>query len=237
MWAPLIDDPRARHGRPARLLLCAFALAVTGDLVAISVGLEWARWATKPSLMLLLLGLVAASGRIGRPVGRVLAAGLAFAWAADIALLVDGTPAFLTGMALFGVMQVCYLAVFLRLGAPARLLRRWPGPVCYLAVWAVANLALWPRLESLAPPVAVYSLLLVSMGAAAVAVNAATAWGGALFVASDLMLGLGVAGIGLPGQDQAVMATYAAAQLLITAGCLRELRRPESRTAHSGPDR
>ncbi|GAB3239179.1 hypothetical protein GCM10027447_38870 [Glycomyces halotolerans] len=44
-----------------------------------------------------------------------------------------------------------------------------------------------------------------------------------MVVGPDLLLGLGVAGIELPLGDQAVMATYAAAQLLIVTGCVRRL--------------
>jgi uncharacterized membrane protein YhhN len=212
--------------------LCAFGLAIAADLFAISLDASAARWISKPALMLLLLALVAVSGRLGHTTARLLGLGLVLAWAADIALLVDGTPAFLTGMALFGLMQVCYLAVFVRLGALQHLRRRWPAPALYLALWLAANILLWPRLDALAAPVAVYSLLLVAMGAVAVGVNLQAALGGALFVASDLVLGLGVAGIGMPLQGQTVMATYAAAQLLIVLGALRLIPRPEHPAAN-----
>ena len=104
--------------------------------------------------------------------GLVFGLGLLLACAADLALLLDGTPAFLAGMGLFGLMQITYLAVFIRLSTTP-IHRRWPVPACYLAFWLGANVVLWPHLEALAVPVAVYSLLLVAMAAAAVPADAA----------------------------------------------------------------
>src|SRR5690606_5697686 len=102
-----------------------------------------------------------------------------------------------------------------------RLRRQWPVPAAYLLLWVAAIAALWPRLDALAAPIAVYGLLLVAMGAAASGLGRSAAVGGALFVASDLMLGMGVAGLDFPLREQAVMASYGAAQLLIVLGCLR----------------
>ncbi|MEV3938983.1 lysoplasmalogenase [Glycomyces sp. NPDC049804] len=203
---------------PARFWLRAFAVATAVDLAAISLGADALRWASKPALTLLLLAhLIVATPPGLRPV-RLFGVGLLLACAADVALLLDGTPAFLTGMGLFALMQLAYLAVFVRLGALPVLRRRWAVPGCYVAFWLGANAVLWPRLESLAVPVAVYSLLLVAMAAAAAGVHRLAAVGGLLFVVSDLCLGLGVAGLEFPLQPQAVMATYAAAQLLLVLG-------------------
>jgi uncharacterized membrane protein YhhN len=209
---------------PARAWLWTFLTAIAGDLAAITAGVDEARWVTKPALTLLLLGYLIVSVSPGRRLPRLFGVGLLLACAADIALLVDGTPAFLTGMALFGLMQLTYLAVFVKLGALAELRRRWTVPACYLAFWLGANVVLWPRLEALAVPVAVYSLLLVSMGAAASGLGPVVGLGGLLFVVSDLVLGMGVAGFDLPGEGHVVMATYAAAQLLLVVGAVQRMR-------------
>ncbi|MDA1358704.1 lysoplasmalogenase family protein [Glycomyces luteolus] len=207
---------------PARFWLRAFTVAIAADLSAITFGADALRWASKPALALLLLGHLIVSTPPGMRPARLFGIGLLLACAADIALLVDGTSAFLWGMGLFGLMQITYFAVFVRLGGlPLR--RRFVAPGCYLAVWLGANIILWPRLGDLAVPVAVYSLLLVAMAAEAVGVNRLAAAGGLLFVASDLVLGLGVAGIDFAFQDQAVMAAYAAAQLLLTLGTIKAL--------------
>ena len=218
---PLIRSALVRV--PARAWLWAFLAALAGELAAVTAGFDGARWITKPALTLLLLGYLTVSAPGGR-LPRWLGAGLLLACAADIALLVDGTPAFLTGMALFGLMQLAYIAVFARLGAFAALRRRWTVPACYLAFWLGADVVLWPRLEALAVPVAVYGLLLVSMGATASGLGLMAGLGGLLFVVSDLMLGMGVAGFAIPGAGQAVMATYAAAQLLLVVGAVGRMR-------------
>lgn len=207
---------------PARFWLWAFAVAIAVDLAAITFGAEAVRWASKPALTLLLLAHLIVSSSPGLRTARLFGLGLLLACAADLALLLEGTPAFLAGMGLFGLMQIAYLAVFVRLGTTA-VHRRWPVPACYLAFWLGANVVLWPRLEALAVPVAVYSLLLVAMAAEASALNRAAALGGLLFVVSDLTLGASVAGFDFPLQPQLVMATYAAAQLLLVLGTLRTL--------------
>lgn len=208
---------------PSRFWLWAFATALAVDLAAISFGTDAVRWASKPALTLLLLGYLIIATPPGLRPARLFGLGLLLACAADIALLVDGTAAFLVGMGLFGFMQITYLAVFIRLGALPTLRRRWIIPGGYLVLWLGANVVLWPRLEALAVPVAVYSLLLVAMAAAASGLGRLAAAGGLLFVASDLLLGLGVAGVELPLQDQAVMTTYAAAQLLLVLGTIKAL--------------
>jgi uncharacterized membrane protein YhhN len=208
---------------PTRFWLWAFAVAIAADLALISFGADPLRWATKPALMLLLLCHLIIATPPGLRPARLLGLGLLFACAADIALLLDGTPAFLVGMGLFALMQVTYLAVFVRLGALSTLRGRWIVPACYLVFWLGANVILWPRLEALAVPVAVYSLLLVAMAAAAGALNRLAAVGGLLFVVSDLTLGLGVTGLEFPLQSQTVMATYAAAQLLLVLGTIKAL--------------
>lgn len=208
---------------PTRFWLWAFAVAIAADLALISFSADPLRWATKPALMLLLLCHLIIATPPGLRPARLLGLGLLFACAADIALLLDGTPAFLVGMGLFALMQVTYLAVFMRLGALSTLRSRWIVPACYLVFWLGANVILWPRLEALAVPVAVYSLLLVAMAAAAGALNRLAAVGGLLFVVSDLTLGLGVSGLEFALQSQTVMATYAAAQLLLVLGTIKAL--------------
>jgi hypothetical protein len=56
------------------------------------------------------------------------------------------------------------------------------------------------------------------MAAATTGVSARTAVGGGLFLASDLLIGVGAAGVTLPGRGLLVMTTYIAALLLITTG-------------------
>jgi uncharacterized membrane protein YhhN len=90
--------------------------------------------------------------------------------------------------------------------------------VCYLLAWALANALLWADLGPLRLPVLGYSLALSLMAAAATGVSRRVAVGGALFLGSDLLIGLDAAGVHLPGHGLLVMTTYIAALLLITTG-------------------
>jgi uncharacterized membrane protein YhhN len=216
----------------ARTWLWAFAAVLAVELAAVALDLDGVRWASKLLLTLLLLGYLIVSVAPGQTPARLFGLGLLVACAADAALLVEGTTAFLIGMGLFGIMQVLYIAAFAKLGAVRAFGPRYLVPTCYLAFWAGLIIALWTRLGPLAAPVAVYSLLLVAMAALAAGLGLVGAAGhlagigGALFVVSDLVLGLGVAGFDLPGAGLAVMATYGVAQLLLTVGVRRHLRSP-----------
>lgn len=228
-----MTEPLARI--PARTWLRAFAAVLAVELLAVAFGWDAVRWVSKSALTLLLLGYFLTVVEPGQTAGRLFAAGLLFACAADLALLVDGTPAFLVGMGLFAVMQVLYISAFAKLGALRAFGNRRLVFLCYFAFWAGLITALWTRLGPLAAPVAVYSLLLVAMAATAAGLGFARAaghlagWGGLLFVVSDMILGLGVAGFDIPFSGLAVMSTYAAAQLLLAVGITRHLKR---RPAH-----
>jgi uncharacterized membrane protein YhhN len=85
-------------------------------------------------------------------------------------------------------------------------------------VWLVANTLLWGQLGALRGPVLVYSLALTAMAATAAGVSRRVAAGGALFLISDLLIGLGAAAVHAPAHDVLVMATYSAALVLIATG-------------------
>lgn len=190
------------------MILWLFAAAAGAELAG--VALDWAllQWIAKPLLAPLLLWyLVRKAGM------SLIGWGLVFAFAGDVALLVPGFVPFLLGMACFLGTQVCFLLAFLR-RAPLR-----PSAAAgYGVLWAALNALLWPSLGALRIPILVYSLALSAMAAAAVAVSRTVAAGAALFLLSDLLIGLGAADLDFPGRDLVVMTTYIAALLLITTG-------------------
>ena len=181
------------------------------DVVTTGLHVTAAEWGIKPLLTLLLVGyLVHAPGRAPRP----LLLGLGFAFLGDLLLMFHGTAAFLSGMAAFLGMQICYLVAFRRAGSRPG----WPVVAGYAAVWAAANVLLWPHLGGLAVPILCYSVALTSMAAFGAGLNRRVGIGALLFLASDLMIGAGTAGMHPPAEDVLVMATYAAAQYLIITG-------------------
>ena len=208
----------------SRVLLAAFAVATAGNLLANATGSDLGELATKPLLMPLLAAYLwrAATERGARPDRLVLAA-LALSTGGDVALLGEGTGAFLTGMALFLAAHACYIAAFVRAGA-ATALRRPPllaVPLLYAVLTAAALAWMWPGLADagLAVPVAGYAVALATMATTATAQGWSVGLGGALFLVSDLLIALSVAGTAtLPGPPIWVMATYAAGQALIVTG-------------------
>ncbi|MFF2370289.1 lysoplasmalogenase [Agromyces sp. NPDC058110] len=229
------------------LVLCAV------HLVLLETGPGWSITATKALLMpLLALGVVLAARRT-RPVPLalpwMLLAAIALSWAGDVALSFPGM--FVVGLGAFLLAHVAYITVFVRLpgrgggrsddgrsgdgqdrgtvrsGIAASTRRRPPLWTLVYVVWFGGFIALLgPHTGALLVPVALYGLVLGLMAAFAAARGPVMAIGGALFVTSDSVLGLGRF---LPGYDFAlhdltVMTTYLAAQLLIAIGVLAALR-------------
>ncbi|MGB2567094.1 lysoplasmalogenase family protein [Micromonospora citrea] len=189
-----------------------FGLVVAVELTGVALDVPALQWAAKPLLAPLLLILLLGVRRRW----DLVATGLVFATAGDVALLLPGTTAFLVGMGCFLGTQLSFLTAFLRR-------RRAPLAVFagYLALWAAANALLWGRLGDLRLPVLGYSLALCLMAAAAAGVSRRAAVGGALFLVSDLLIGVGAAGAELPGRGLLVMITYVAALYLITTAWAR----------------
>lgn len=200
-----------------RGVIVAFLAVSVTHVVANGAGAELVSDLTKPLLVPLLLAwvLVATSGRPP----TWLAVGLGFAFLGDVALQLPGTLWFLLGMALFLVMQVCYVVGFARLGALRSLRSRPAVMLGWVGLWLVLNLVVGPQLGELRWPILVYSVALTAMAAAAVATgDRRIGIGGVLFLVSDLLIGLRAAGTEVPASGVLVMTTYLAAQYLIATG-------------------
>jgi uncharacterized membrane protein YhhN len=217
--------------REHRGVLAAYLLVGAVNLAGAATGSRALELVSKPLLVPLLVGWVLLVRRASAP--RLLVAGLGLAWLGDLALMVDGSAAFLSGLAFFLGMQVAYSAGFVRMGAAATLRRRWWFPASALVLWAALNVALGPSLGELRAPLAVYSAALIAMATLACAVSPVVGAGGVLFLVSDLMIGMDAAGIELPARGLLVMATYIAAQLLITTGWLAADDRVAQRSVRS----
>lgn len=207
----------ARAGRTrVPLPLAAFALLAVANVTAVAVGSLPLEWATKP---LLAPALAVYLWRATGTRHALVLAGLGFATAGDVTLLVPGAAAFAVGIGFFLGAQICWTSAFVRAGAVAHLRARRPLCAVWLGVWAAATAVLAPLLG---PPmgvaIGVYGLALVVMALTAHAKGRRAAWGGAVFVLSDALIGAGAAGAEFPGRPVLVMATYTAALfLLVTA--------------------
>lgn len=219
------------RGSSIRPMLAAFVpyvIAASVHIVILATGPGWAVTGTKALLMpLLVLAVVVVTrplaGATGAT-GRLLVLAIALSWAGDVALSFPGTIGFIVGLGCFLGAHVVYIALFLRM---PRAGRRPPAWTLVYLVWYAAFLALLgPHTGALFAPVALYGLVLAAMAATAAWHGPLVAAGGALFVLSDSVLGLGrfLPGYDFPLHDLVVMSSYLAAQGLIAVGVLRMLR-------------
>ncbi|MBM2621073.1 lysoplasmalogenase [Actinoplanes sp. LDG1-06] len=194
---------------PAPLLW--FGVVAVVELIAVAA--DWAalQWIAKPLLAPLLIAYLVQRGAASRAV----VVALVFATAGDIALLVPGRPAFLIGMVFFLGTQISLIVAFAR--------RPVAGAAfaVYGLLWLGVNALLWGQLGALRIPVLFYSLALTVMAATAAGVSRTVAVGGAFFLVSDLLIGVGAAGTRAPAHDILVMSTYCAALALIATGWSR----------------
>ncbi len=193
----------ARQGRSG-----AYVVLAATDTALAAAGVGAPRWLTKPLLMPVL-----AVGR-DRPTQRA----LALCWLGDVALLGRGSAAFSAGLGSFLAGHVAWLTAF-RQRPSRRLVRRHPAlAVPYIAAFGGLNAHLWNRTGRDRLPVVLYSAVLATMAVAALDTGRkATAVGGALFVVSDSLLALHrFADVEPPCHEGLVMATYTAAQAMLT---------------------
>ncbi len=194
----------------ARILFFVLGAA---HILALIAEISVAEFVTKALLMPVLAWWLHQRGGPG-----LMVAGLLLSTGGDVALEFDGF--FIVGMLFFAAAHVCYVVFFARSRkAEGRL--RWTILGSFGVMWAVGVVILWPGLGSLQIPVAVYSLLLTATAATAALYGVRTGIGGALFLVSDLLIGLSITDTEVPMHGVLVMATYMAAQYLLASGTLR----------------
>jgi uncharacterized membrane protein YhhN len=191
----------------ARRATAVFAVLAAADALLAVTGRDRQRWLTKPLLMPVLM-----AGR-DRPAQRALALG----GAGDVALLGTGEAAFTAGLVSFLGGHLAWIAA-LRQRPGGGYLRAHPALAApHVAAFGAMNAYLWPRTGKDRIPVLVYSAVLLAMSLTALDTGSPrTAAGGALFLASDILLALEKFGdLRLPAHEALVMATYTTAQALL----------------------
>jgi uncharacterized membrane protein YhhN len=199
-------------------MLAVYAVLAVTHLVGLVTGLTWLVWVTKFLLVPSLAAWVAT-----RRGPRLLLYALVLCALGDMALQFD--PLFILGMGLFAAGHLCYVTFFVRAGALAGLRRWWFIPLAYGLAWVVLVGVLWPRLNTLAAPVAIYALLLTGTATTSAGLGARTGIGGLLFFISDGLIALRLAHAPQPPiAGLWVMSTYIVAQYLLASGALRGSR-------------
>ncbi|GAB3414171.1 lysoplasmalogenase [Flindersiella endophytica] len=193
----------------------AGALCVVGYLTSVTVHLDWLRLVTQPTMMIWLAAYTLhATPHRHRANAAPLFTGLAFSAAGDAALLFGSSRALLAGIAMFSCTHLCYIYGFLKYGA-GRSLRTRRGPLLWYALYSLSAWWLWPQLGSVRLVICAYGALLFSMSVAAAATSRRLGVGAALFVVSDVTIGLGLADHHFPLQDVMIAATYIVGQWII----------------------
>jgi uncharacterized membrane protein YhhN len=184
-------------------------------------------WIFQPAFkasMALLLAFAAAVHPIVRE-RRWLMLALVFSAAGDALLAIPWwTASFVLGLAAFLLAHLCFLGALVPL---ARSSTRSRPRLVAVAVMCVACVGLlvwfWPQLghEGLTVPVTVYIVVLGTMVCAALLARLPTIWtaiGAVCFAWSDAMIGIGRFVLGNEALAVPIWWSYAAAQILITAG-------------------
>jgi uncharacterized membrane protein YhhN len=244
--APTRPTMRTIAAVPFLLLAAAHIVLLLLEGSGASVG----GWATitkgllMPALLLaFLLGWFAVrAGAPRRPAGpdsaRVIGPALVvwalvFSWLGDISLSVTEGAGFLLGLGFFLVAHLAWITVFVRvLGV-----RRPPRPALVYLLWLVVFVVLLaPHTSALLFPVALYGAVLALVAAFGLGGNRFTAWGSALFLVSDSLLGLHTfyPGFSLWQIDAVIMSGYLAGQALMAVGVLRHLAAPGRRELVAG---
>jgi uncharacterized membrane protein YhhN len=208
-WAPFLLVGSAHL---LLLVLDGFDVS-TGDAVSVSKAL------LMPALLLAFLAGCPLSPRALAP-ALLGSLALFFSWLGDISLSVTDGPGFLIGLGFFLLAHLAWITVFVRVLR----VRRPPRAAVVYLVWLVVFVALLaPHTGVLLGPVALYGAVLAGVAALGLGAGRTAAWGSALFLASDSLLGLHTFYPGFsPWQiDAVIMAGYLAGQGLIVLGVLR----------------
>ncbi|RFD24766.1 hypothetical protein MUBE_12075 [Mycobacterium uberis] len=181
-------------------------------------------WILQPpfkALMAMLLAVAAGAHSIVRE-RRWLITALLLSAAGDWLLAIPWwTESFVLGLVVFLLAHLCFLAALMPLLVPSRI-----RVVCVILVCLVSVVLLtwfWPHLgaEKLTIPVTVYVVVLCTMVCAALLAQLPTIWtavGAVCFAVSDAMIAIGRFILGNEALTMPIWWSYAAAEILITAG-------------------
>lgn len=216
-----------RFGRRPVLwsLVAAFGGCSVLDLLSEALGWDAASDVFRTLALPLLIGcLVAARPPVTRTIILVVGA-LLFSWLGDTL----GESGFLIKIALFLIAQWFFIAAFWSHRSTS-LLRRPFAVFCYATLLIILVAVLIRPAGSLALPVVVYGLSLITMAILASGLNRWGTIGGLSFVVSDTLLGMKEF-YSLPAPDLMdflIMLSYLAAEVLLVCGAVGAEQRARS---------
>ena len=224
--------PRLRTSTKLKLAYAGLAIADTWLAGSTDPRAHKARVLTKPLLMpTLMASLVTDPKASGSPLRTTTLIAQAGGWGGDLALMSHGTKPFAVGSGSFAAGHAAYITGFLR----NRSAVPQSGPRAVAALWAATTPGMvfgaYRQDKVLAPAIAGYSGMLAGTVAAATQLDPAmprsarrlTLLGAGLFMLSDSVLGTRKFLLkNAPARvESVVMATYTAAQFLLSEGAAR----------------
>jgi uncharacterized membrane protein YhhN len=224
--------PRFLSPTQLKLAYAGLALADTWLAGSDDPKAHKARRFTKPLLMPTLMASLATDPKAaGSPLRTSTLVAQLGGWGGDVALMGHGTKPFAIGSGSFAVGHAAYITGFLR----HRGRTPQPGPKAVAALWAASApgmvVGAYREDTVLGPAIAGYSAMLAGTVAAATQLDPAlprsarrlTLAGAGLFMLSDSVLGTRkfLWKKAPPRVESVVMATYTAAQFLLSEGAAR----------------
>lgn len=204
-----------------------FWITILLELLLILFGRDEWRWATKPLLMPLLMGILWIEKKNAVHFSLLIGA-LFLSWCGDVLLQMKGL--FIPGLVSFLLAHVCYIIYFVkRTSGKTGLLKKKPLLTVPVLIYILVFLyLLFPYLGALKLPVTVYgitigTMLLTSIHTKGTISHKTSLYfilGAVLFVTSDSILAVNLFAMKHLGLSLAVMLTYAAAQYLIVSGAI-----------------
>lgn len=188
------------------------------------------RLVTKPLIMASLLGWYILSVKSQ---DHLLMTGMIFAMIGDILLEFEFQISFILGLSAFLIMQVCYTLVFKRNFAKPRGWKWWVlGLVFLIAIGFLTGY--WHNFKGLGIYIGLYTIAIATMVSFAICrkttymLQQPLIAGVLLFMFSDLVLAINMFVEKLLGAGLLIMASYAAAQLLIISSLVQESKALDS---------
>lgn len=209
-----------------------FIVVLLADLIAVYLGKEILRYATKPLLMpLLVIYFVSVVKFFVSSLKKWMILALAFSWLGDVLLIFESANSsfFIFGLVAFLIAHMLYIILFDQIRIKEKV-KQSLFPLLPIAVYYFLLISLLqPTLGEMKKPVGIYGLIISIMLSFAIdlwrikdrVVSFYIISGALLFITSDSLLAINKFYSSFQYAGILIMLTYGIAQLLITLGAAR----------------
>jgi len=209
-----------------------FIVVLLADLIAVYLGKEILRYATKPLLMpLLVIYFVSAVKFFDSSSKKWMILALAFSWLGDVLLIFESANSsfFIFGLVAFLIAHILYIILFNQIRIKEKV-KQSLFPLLPIAIYYFLLISLLqPTLGEMKKPVGIYGLIISIMLSFAIdlwrikdrGVSFYIISGALLFIISDSLLAINKFYSSFQYGGILIMLTYGIAQLFITLGAAR----------------